>query len=493
MKRKFLVNLAFLLFLNFLIKPFWVFGIDRAVQNQVGAADYGFYFAILNFAFVFQILLDFGITNFNNRNIAQNNHLLDKHFSPLLVLRFVFSLLYFFIILLAGWMIGFDSEQMFLLVIIGFNQFLLALILYLRSNISALLLFKTDSFISVLDRMIMIMLCSILLWSGYFPNFEIAWFVYSQTVAYLLTALVTFLVVYQKVQFSWSKWNFTFYRAIIKSSLPYATLILLMGLYSRVDTIFIERLLPEDGELQAGIYASAFRLLDVANNMSGYLFAALLLPMFSRLLKEGQEVGGLVKMSFNLLFLVSVTVAAISLFYAEPIMQLLYSQHSSETLIQYQLRMHETAIIFKILMWTFVASSITYIFGTLLTANGNLKRLNLMALFGIVLVFTLNFILVPPFKAIGASVSSFVVQWVMALAQVYLAVRILKLKLDWMYVVKLLSFILFAVLLVYFLKQTHFNILWQILGSGVAILLLAMGLKLLSLKSFFRNLVQEKT
>ena len=37
MKRKFVINLALVLFLNLLVKPFWIFGIDRTVQNVVGA------------------------------------------------------------------------------------------------------------------------------------------------------------------------------------------------------------------------------------------------------------------------------------------------------------------------------------------------------------------------------------------------------------------------------------------------------------------------
>jgi len=48
MQRKFITNLGLLILLNLLIKPFWVFGIDRTVQNIVGAEDFGFYFTIFN-------------------------------------------------------------------------------------------------------------------------------------------------------------------------------------------------------------------------------------------------------------------------------------------------------------------------------------------------------------------------------------------------------------------------------------------------------------
>ena len=68
MQKKFVTNLGFLLLLNLLIKPFWLLGIDRAVQNTVGAESYGLYAALFNVSFLFNILLDVGITNYNNRN-----------------------------------------------------------------------------------------------------------------------------------------------------------------------------------------------------------------------------------------------------------------------------------------------------------------------------------------------------------------------------------------------------------------------------------------
>ena len=91
MQRKFVTNLALVLFLNLLIKPFWILGIDVAVQNAVGLEQYGFYYAIFNFSFLLNIFLDLGITNFNNKNISQNNHLLSKHLSSIILLRLLLA------------------------------------------------------------------------------------------------------------------------------------------------------------------------------------------------------------------------------------------------------------------------------------------------------------------------------------------------------------------------------------------------------------------
>ena len=72
--------------------------------------------------------------------------------------------------------------------------------------------------------------------------------------------------------------------AILKKSYPYAILTLLMASYNRFDAILLERLLP-NGSQQAGIYAQAFRILDAAA-MFALLFAGLLLPMFSKMIKK---------------------------------------------------------------------------------------------------------------------------------------------------------------------------------------------------------------
>ena len=80
MKKKFLSNLLLLVLLNILIKPFWFFGIEVAVQNRVGEEMYGLYFSLFNFAFILNILLDIGITNYNNRAVAREHDLLEREF-----------------------------------------------------------------------------------------------------------------------------------------------------------------------------------------------------------------------------------------------------------------------------------------------------------------------------------------------------------------------------------------------------------------------------
>jgi O-antigen/teichoic acid export membrane protein len=446
MQKKFLTNIILLLFLNLLVKPFWILGIDRAVQNTVGAADYGFYFSIFNLTFLFNILLDFGITNFNNRNIAQNNQLLNKHFSSILILKFLLGVFYFLITFIIAGLIKYDARQLMMLGVLCFNQFLISFILYLRSNVSGLHFFRTDSVLSVLDRFLMIGICSVLLWGKVFDTpFRIEWFVFAQTGSYLITAAVALFIVVRKASFNRLKWNLPFFIVIVRQSFPFAILVLLMAFYNRIDSVMLERMLSgRQGEFQAGLYASAYRLLDAAN-MIAFLFSVILLPMFSRMIKFKQNITQLARLSFTLLFLLSTTVVVISVFYRHGIMNALYPQHISETAADFASRIEQTTAVFGLLMGGFIAISTTYVFGTLLTANGNLKQLNIMAACGMLLNIGLNLYLIPRMLATGSAYASLVTQFITATIQVILVVRIFRFKTDVRYLMRLLVFLVILI------------------------------------------------
>ena len=489
MQRKFLTNLGLLLFLNLLIKPVWIFGIDLNVQRLVGVGDYGFYFVILNFSFLFNIILDLGITNFNNRNIAQHNHLLNKHFSGILVVKLLLGLVYVVIAFIIALILRYSADQFRLLGWLALNQFLLSFILYLRSNISGFMMFKTDSFLSVLDRLLMILFCGMLLWGHVISSpFRIEWFVFSQTAAYSITAALAFVIVVKKAHFRKLNWNWPFFLMIMKQSLPFALLVLLMTFYNRLDPVMLESLLPEKmGNEQAGIYASGFRLLDAAN-MIAYLFAVLLIPIFSKMIKKRQPIEHMLKLSFTIIITLAIIVALGSFFYSYELIDLLYDAH-----------IEASTQVFQILILGFIAVSTTYIFGTLLTANGNLKQLNIIALFGLLINFALNFLLIPRMLASGSAVSSLVTQVTMAVLQVIMVQRIFRFKVNYQY---LLTLVLFLIGVICFnILSKIYIIHWTFLPAEkawignfslmlVASVLLATFLRLWSFKSLI-NILRE--
>ncbi len=483
MQKKFVTNLALVLLLNLLIKPFWILGIEVAVQNAVGLEQYGFYYAIFNFSFLLNIFLDLGITNFNNKNISQNNHLLSKHLSSIILLRLLLAGIFVIFTIIGGIVIGYTTDMMKMLIAVIFNQVLISFIMYLRSNLAGLHLFKTDSFISILDRLIMILLCLILLYNYHTTgHFDIRWFIYAQTTAYLITSLITLAIVMKKAKIKKLSWRWPFFVMILKKSYPYAVLVLLMTFYNRIDGVMLERLLPfRTGAHEAGVYASAYRLLD-ASNMIAFLFSGLLLPIFSRMIKLKQNIIEMVRLSFSLLVIPAIVVATVSFFFSYDIMNLLYKGNHIE----------ESSIVFKILMCCFIPISSTYIFGTLLTANGNLRQLNIMASIGMCINIFLNFILIPKYSAAGAAFSSITTQIITAGAQIFMAQKTFNFKKDFKLLFTILGFIISVITINILIS--HLNIHWisRLLISVLACFTLAFLTKLISIRNIYRILKYEE-
>ncbi len=483
MQKKFVTNLALVLVLNLLIKPFWILGIDLAVQNAVGTEQFGFYYAIFNFSFLLNILLDLGITNFNNKNISQNNHLLSKHLSSIIVLRMLLAVVFIVLTLIGGWLIGYTVDMMKMLTAVMINQVLNSFILYLRSNLAGLHLFKTDSIISVLDRLIMIIICGVLLYEHkQNGRFDIRYFIYAQTFAYALTAMITMIVLLRKAKIKRLQWRWPFFVMILKKSYPYAILVLLMTFYNRIDSVMLERLLPfRVGANEAGIYASAYRLLDAAN-MIAFLFAGLLLPIFSKMIKLKQNIEEMVRLSFSLLVIPAMVVAICSYFFSYNIMGLLYSGNHIE----------ESSAVFKILMWCFVPISTTYIFGTLLTANGNLRQLNIMACTGMVINIVMNFILIPRMNAVGSAISSITTQVFTAGAQVIMASKTFEFKKNLRLIGTIVLFIGICISINYFVSRLPINWIVRFVIAAGSCFIVAMSTRLIAVRNIYRILKYDE-
>jgi O-antigen/teichoic acid export membrane protein len=258
-------------------------------------------------------------------------------------------------------------------------------------------------------------------------------------------------------------------------------LVLLMTFYNRIDTVMLERML-HDGAEQAGIYASAYRLLD-ATNMIAFLFAGLLLPIFARMIKLKHSVEEMVRLSFSLLVVPAIVIAVCSFFFRNEIMTMLYRGTS---------HVEESSAVFGVLMSCFIPIASTYIFGTLLTANGNLKELNIMASTGMLINIVLNLILIPKLQVIGSAYSSLTTQLLTALAQVFMVQHIFRFKINYKLLGSLFIFIAFVLLINMYTTTLHLFWANRFLIAAGGSFAVAFAFRLISIKNLFRILREEE-
>lgn len=251
-----------------------------------------------------------------------------------------------------------------------------------------------------------------------------------------------------------------------------------MLIYNRADTLLI-RLLADKGAYEAGIYAQGFRLYD-ALYMVGIIFASVLFPMFSRMLhRKDTQINDLIEMSTKWLIGGVLALVFVAIENAEFILSSLYKNQVTQ----------DSSFVFIGLMLAFLAMSFNFIFGTLLTANGNLKILNRISIVGAILSVVLNIIFIPIAGAKVAVVIAIITQTTVSCSLVFFSYRKIKFKTS---LTTWLSLLMFAC----FLCCLHplLNMVPRLLIPILSLLLAIFGsfwFSLLEIKKIYLSLFKE--
>lgn len=411
LRREFQGNILLVLFLNALIKPLYLLGIDRGVQNRVPAGEYGLYFTLFQLSFIFQIVADFGLQAWLTRTCAQNPADAQKQYPYFLSLKAILSLLYLLITGTAAFFLGFWVQYPFLLTLLLGLQLSNSFLLFLRATISGLGFYRYDSYLSVSDRALCILIMGLFL---YLPALQhqmsIMLFVGVQLFALLLSATVSILFLRRK-SFSFRLgYDYSKLKILLREGFPYAVLVLLMSTGSRIDTLLIP-LLSEQKYDGSALYAGSFRILE-ALNIIGYLFAGLLLPMFSKKIQDGDFTAKLANKSIRLLLALMIPLAFGLSVFSESIIPILYQNASLEM-----------ATTFSILVLAIIPMGGNYIYGTLLTATGSLWAMNRIFVLILGINIVLNLFLLPRFGIPGVALASLITHSLAFILQLRLCLK----------------------------------------------------------------------
>ena len=479
MKKEFLYNIILLLVINLIVKVGYLFFIEVSVQNDLGPSEYGLYLALFNFSYLFQFINDPGIHSYNITQVAGNPDSLNYQIRRIFGLKFCLGFLFLMIVIIAGLIIGYDSKKtLLLLIIITCNHILSTFFMFLRSNLSAVGLYRKDSWISALDKVVLIGLLGYLL---FFSSYDLTLihFVLAQTISFIVASTIALLLLKPKLESLIPVIDISFYRSFLKNSFPYAIVLLLMAGYNKLDGVMLERML-DGGDFQAGIYAASLRYMD-ASNMVAYLFAALLMPMFAAQ-KEGSEmIRNLADVGIRTISILIMSICVVGIVFRDSFMSI-YDVYDSQ---------YENLLILHLL--SFACVGISYIYGTLLTARRKLYYFNIILAIGLLINFSLNFTLIPRYLAEGAAFATLLTQAFVMIGQVYLSHKYFSLRIDYLLILKIITVLILTVTFSHFLKQTdNISIIFKIPLALSSVVLFSLLMKILRIDTIFA-LLKDKT
>lgn len=435
MRAAFVKNLLWLQLLNWLVKPLWILWIEREIQLRMGDGWYGVYSLHFNLVLLFAVLLDAGLNSYVSREIAAHGRLL--HPKRMFFLRLGLGLVYVVLVLLvARVQNGIEAEFLLFALI---NQIMASVVLMLRSVLQGKQRFVSDSWLSVIDRLVALAICTWMLKSftvamfaseGGVLNFQVAQF-FGYATALVVGLVLVFwkgkgamegasdgAVASQKTLGDWGK-----------EVVWFGVMALAMSLFTRIDVQMIQRYagsVAQQGYEEIGLYAKGYRLLDAALIFST-LLSTQLLPLLSKRIAAGEDSRPIMDIGFRLVFMVSVGVASAAWFYGDFLMNWLY--HGQKELgsvteaggvevlrtMVYSPQILQVSMIFKVLMLAFVPMSLVHVFGTYVTAAGQMRWLAKLALVCVVINVAFNYSEIPKVGALAAAVGCLLTQWVFAL------------------------------------------------------------------------------
>jgi O-antigen/teichoic acid export membrane protein len=479
MRKEFLLNIVLLIAINVIIKPLYIFGVEAQVQNQLGFEQFGLYFDYFNFVLLFQFINDPGLQNWNSQHLASHRDQAEGHLPLLLSTKLFLGFVFGITILFIGYLMGYGET--WLLVFAGLNLFLGTVFLLLRTSLSSLGYYRIDSWLSALDKILMLIIIGIMVWSSSLGTITLYKFVVGQTMALLIASIVVLITLTGKLKRF--KWQFSLQQStmIIKDCFPYIWILIFMTLYSRLDAVLLSTLV-DDNHYQTGVYAACYRFYDAAN-MTGYLFAALLLPMFAANKNNKSVLKELVSIGFNMASVVAISIFLVVLFYGGRFMGMLFDSYHYIFL----------PALFN-LMGAYVCVALSYIFGTVLLATGEIKILNYIYGFALVINVITNLIVIPQNGAIGAALAALFTQIIVLALQVYFTYSRLDITIPKLDVVRVILFATLGVGVFYVVKNyTTEDPIWASILSCLICGVISLGIGLINVKTLLSLLSKKVT
>lgn len=406
MPSSYIKQILFLVLINVLIKVFYVFGIERQVQINVGTSAYGLYFALFNFTYLFQVINEFGIQNYNLQVIASKSQSVRTQLHLVSWVKLFLNLLFLGLLITFGLALGYEKHFSWLW-LLGVNQILVSWISYLRTFYSGRNLNRQDAYISVLDKSLMILFIGVILitpsWRG---KLTMGLFLGLQTTALLITAITAHLWAGDLNYTRWIKPKMQEVISMLKSCIPFVLTVFLMTVYARLDGVMIERLLPQ-GAHEAGIYAAGYRLLD-AVNMVIFLAAVPLLTVYAMHKENANTIYNVYRSALWLIGILTIGGAIFLVIYARDIMNWIYPGSN-----------HYWADVLQPIIITFIPTGLIMITSSLFTAHRSLGKINRYFAGSILVNLMLNWWLISKYQALGAAWATIFTQGFTALVLIW--------------------------------------------------------------------------
>jgi O-antigen/teichoic acid export membrane protein len=377
------------------------------IGRYLGPNDFGKFTFALSFIAMFLVVSDLGLNLFTVKEVAKDKSLTKKYLNNIVVLKTFLALLAFVMVMLLVVLLGYPEKTIKIVFLLALAALFSNISTGIRWIFQAYLRLEYDSVLNVVQNMLFFGL-------GYLVlrlNWGIYGIGYTQIFVWIFILISSWILVSKKFTQINFEFDLEFWRRLLKSSIPFALMLVFTGLYLNLDTVLLSFF---KGDQAVGLYNAANRLVLAGKMIPGVVIASLF-PLLSEASKKPKgEFDRFLGKSLTLMFCLGLPIGVGTTFLAGKMINLLYGEKFSGS-----------AIALQILIWGLFSMYLSIVLGNGLIAKGHQKINTAVTGIGLLISLVVNFSLIPRLSYLGTSIAILSTEFFVMSAGMYLAHRLL--------------------------------------------------------------------
>ncbi|MEI8361504.1 MAG: flippase [bacterium] len=357
------------------------------IARALGPDDLGRYYFAISFTTIFAVLIDFGLVNVLTREVARDQNQAQKYLQTTLAIKLLLTVLTLGLVIILTRAFNYSPLLRSLIYISMVSMVLDSFTLTFFGVMRGYHNLKFESIASIIFQVIVFMSGLVAMKFG----FGLTWLVGALALASVFNFLYSMSVVIfiAKIPVRLA-WDFEFIKKLTLIVIPFFLFAIFQRIYTYIDSVMLLQL---SGDRSVGIYQVAFKII-FALQFLPMAFSASLYPAFSSYWKTNKpQLAVTFERAINYLLIISVPIS-IGIYVLADKIVLLFNTDYLEAIVPLQITIASLIFVF-----------LNFALGALLNACDRQVVNTKIIAFAATLCIVINWLLIPRFGAVGATIS----------------------------------------------------------------------------------------
>jgi O-antigen/teichoic acid export membrane protein len=262
-------------------------------------------------------------------------------------------------------------------------------------------------------------------------------------IVYLISSIIGFYMVYVIIVEIRPCLNLSFWKQILRESLPLALTVIFTVIYFKIDVVMLSLIRGDNSEI--GWYSAAMRLIELVGILPALIVSALF-PIVSSLYKESiDSLKNVFKTSFRYLLAIALPIAVGTLLLSDRLIYIIYGKEYFKTIPA-----------LKILAIALIFIFVNYILMNILVAVDRQKTNAIMAGTCVLVNIALNLCLIPHYGYLGAGTATVITEIVLfALGLYFVTKSVCNVNIITMTIRPLISVVIMGGFIIVIMSKIH--------------------------------------